>query len=54
VGNEIRTYKNGLLMGTTKDGSYTGGNPGFGFNEGSNGDYGISQFSATASDASTY
>jgi hypothetical protein len=54
VGNEIKTYKNGLLMGATKDGSYTRGNPGFGFNEGSNGDYGISRFSATATDASTF
>jgi hypothetical protein len=54
VGNEIRTYKNGLLMGATRDGSYTRGNPGFGFNEGSNGDYGISSFSATATDAATF
>jgi hypothetical protein len=53
VGNEIKTYKNGLLMGEAKDGSYTRGNPGFGFNEGSNGDYGISRFSATATHAST-
>jgi len=54
VGNEIKTYKNGLLMGAARDGSYTRGNPGFGFNEGSNGDYGISRFSATATDASTF
>jgi hypothetical protein len=54
VGNEIKTYKNGLLMGATKDGSYARGSPGFGFNEGSNGDYGISRFSATATDASAF
>jgi hypothetical protein len=54
VGNEIKTYKNGLLMGATKDGSYTRGNPGFGFNEGSNGDYGISRFSVTATDELTF
>lgn len=54
VGTEIRTYKNGLLMGAAKDGSYSRGNPGFGFNEGSNGDYGISRFSATATDAATF
>jgi hypothetical protein len=54
VGDEIRTYKNGLLMGAVKDGSYARGNPGFGFNEGSNGDYGIGRFSAAATDASTW
>jgi hypothetical protein len=54
VGNEIKTYKNGLLMGSAKDGTYARGNPGFGFNEGSNGDYGIGRFSATATDASTF
>jgi hypothetical protein len=54
AGNEIKTYKNGLLMGAAKDGTYTRGNPGFGFNEGSNGDYGISRFSATATDSPTF
>ncbi len=54
VGNEIRTYKNGVLMGTAKDNTYTTGNPGFGFNERNNGDYGISSFSATATDATTF
>jgi hypothetical protein len=48
VGNEIKTYKNGVLMGSAKDNTYIHGNPGFGFNEGNNGDYGISSFSATA------
>jgi hypothetical protein len=54
VGNEIKTYKNGVLMGTAKDDTYVRGNLGFGFNEGSNGDYGISRFSATATDASRF
>lgn len=54
VGNEIKTYKNGVLMGTTKDNTYIHGNPGFGFNEQDNGDYGISRFSATATDATTF
>jgi hypothetical protein len=54
VGNEIKTYKNGVLMGTAKDNTYIHGNPGFGFNEGVNGDYGISSFSATATDATTF
>ncbi len=54
VGAEIRTYKNGLLMGAARDGRYTRGSPGFGFNEGSNGEYGISRFRATATDVSTF
>jgi len=54
VGNEIKTYKNGVLMGSSKDNTYIHGNPGFGFNEGVNGDYGISSFSATATDATTF
>jgi len=54
VGNEIKAFKNGSLMGTAKDAAYVRGHPGFGFNEGSNGDYGISRFSATATDASTF
>jgi hypothetical protein len=54
VGNEIKTYKNGVLMGTAKDNTYIHGNPGFGFNEGVNGNYGISSFSATATDATTF
>jgi hypothetical protein len=54
VGNEIKTYKNGVLMGTAKDNTYIHGNPGFGFNEGANGNYGISSFSATATDATTF
>ena len=54
VGNEIKTYKNGVLMGTAKDNTYIHGNPGFGFNEGVNGNYGISSCSATATDATTF
>ena len=50
VGNTITTYKNGVRMGQAKDGAYSSGSPGFGFNEGDNGDYGISRFSATATD----
>ena len=54
VGNEIKTYKNGVLMGSSKDNRYIHGNPGFGFNERNNGDYGTSSFSATATDATTF
>ena len=54
VGNEIKAYKNGVLMGTTKDNTYIHGYPGFGFNEGANGDYGISSLNATATDAATF
>ncbi len=54
VGNEIKAYKNGVLMGTTKDNTYIHGAPGFGFNEGKNGDYGISSLSVSATDATTF
>lgn len=54
IGNEIKAYKNGVLMGTAKDNTYIHGNPGFGFNESNNGDYGISSVNATATDASTF
>jgi hypothetical protein len=54
VGNEIKAYKNGVLMGTAKDNTCIHGTPGFGFNEGNNGDYGISSFSATATDTTTF
>jgi len=54
VGNEIKAYKNGVLMGSAKDNTYIHNNPGFGFNEGDNGDYGISSFSAKATDATTF
>ena len=54
VGNEIKAYKNGVLMGSAKDNTYIHNNPGFGFNEGQNGDYGISSFKAVATDADTF
>jgi len=54
VGNEIKAYKNGVLMGTAKDSTYTHGAPGFGFNEGKNGDYGISSLSVSATDAANF
>lgn len=54
IGNEIKAYKNGALMGTARDNKYIHGAPGFGFNEGENGDYGISSLSATATDAATF
>ena len=47
VGNVITTYKNGVQMGQVKDNTYLTGRPGFGFNEGTNGDYGITRFTAT-------
>jgi hypothetical protein len=50
-GNVITAYKNGVQMAQVKDNTYISGYPGFGFNEGKNGDYGISRFSVTASDA---
>jgi len=53
VGSEIKTYKNGVLMGSSKDNTYIHGNPGFGLNEGTNGDYGMSSVSATATDGTT-
>ena len=47
VGNVITTYKNGVQMGQVTDNTYLTGRPGFGFNEGINGDYGITRFTAT-------
>lgn len=49
VGNVITAYKNGLPLARVTDNTYSTGSPGFGFNEGINGVYGISRF--TASDA---
>lgn len=54
VGNVITTYKNGVQMAQVKDNTYLTGNPGFGFNEGENGDYGISQLHVTTTDADTF
>jgi hypothetical protein len=47
VGNLISAYKNGQLMGTATDSTYTSGQPGMGFNEQQNGDYGYSSFTAS-------
>jgi hypothetical protein len=48
VGNIIVAYKNGVEMGRATDDSFASGQPGFGFNEGQNGNYGITSFSASA------
>jgi hypothetical protein len=49
-GNVITMYRNGVqvVQYTDNNTSFTTGNPGFGFNEGSAGNYGISSFSATS------
>jgi hypothetical protein len=55
VGNVITAYKNGVVMGTATDNTYTTGSPGVGFNlenaasgcSGSNDQYGFSRFTAT-------
>lgn len=47
VGNVITAYKNGVKLAQVTDNTYSTGNPGMGFNEGVNGDYGISHFMAT-------
>jgi hypothetical protein len=47
VGNVITAYKNGVELGHVTDNTYSTGNPGMGFNEGINGEYGISRFTAT-------
>src|ERR1700733_11298716 len=52
VGNLITAYKNGVEIGQAKDNTYLNGLPGFGFNEGRNGDYGITRFSVAATNAS--
>jgi hypothetical protein len=46
VGNLITAFKNGVEMARVTDNTYTSGNPGMGFNEGENGDYGFTNFSA--------
>ena len=51
VGNLITAYKNGVEIGQAKDDTYPNGLPGFGFNEGRNGDYGITRFSAASGTA---
>ena len=47
VGNVITAYKNGVPLARVTDNTYSTGNPGIGFNEGINGVYGISRFTAT-------
>jgi hypothetical protein len=47
VGDVITAYKNGVQVAQVKDDTYSTGRPGMGFNEGINGDYGASRFSAT-------
>jgi hypothetical protein len=47
VGNVITAYKNGAQMGQATDTVFTSGNPGMGFNEQPNGDYGYTNFTAT-------
>jgi len=51
VGNVITAYKNGVELAQAKDSTFKTGQPGFGFNEGNNGDYGITRFTVTATDA---
>jgi hypothetical protein len=46
VGNTITAYKNGQQQVQIIDSTFSQGNPGFGFNEGPNGTYGISSFTA--------
>ena len=50
VGNVITAYKNGVELGRVTDDTFANGQPGFGFNEGVNGNYGITRFSASAAD----
>lgn len=47
VGNVITAYKNGVQLAQVTDNTYPEGNPGMGFNEGKNGDYGMTRFTAT-------
>ncbi len=50
VGNVITAYKNGVQLAQVKDSTFKAGQPGFGFNEGNNGNYGITRFTVTATD----
>lgn len=47
VGNLITAYKNGIELAHVTDSTYSTGSPGIGFNEGINGEYGISRFTVT-------
>ena len=46
-GNVITVQDNGVTEATVTDNTFASGNPGFGFNEGSSAEYGISSFSAS-------
>jgi len=47
VGHTITAYTNGRLQFQITDDTFATGNPGFGFNEGPNGTYGITSFTAS-------
>ncbi|MHB1937712.1 MAG: hypothetical protein ACYCOR_14150 [Acidobacteriaceae bacterium] len=47
VGKTITAYKNGKLQFQITDNTFCKGNPGFGFNEGPSGTYGITSFTAS-------
>ena len=47
VGRTITAYTNGRLQFQITDGAFATGNPGFGFNEGPSGTYGITSFAAS-------
>jgi hypothetical protein len=53
VGNVITAYKNGVELAQVTDNTYPTGNPGMGFNEGLNGEYGITHFTATGAPINT-
>jgi hypothetical protein len=50
-GNVITMYTDGVQVAQITDNKFSSGNPGFGFNQGGTGEYGISSFSASSSDA---
>ena len=49
VGHTITAYTNDRLQFEIRDSTFASGNPGFGFNEGPNGTYGIASFHASDS-----
>jgi hypothetical protein len=51
AGDVITAYKNGVEIGQAKDATFQTGQPGFGFNEGKNGDYGFTRVTVTAGNA---
>jgi hypothetical protein len=48
IGDVITVYTDGVQVAQITDSKFSSGNPGFGFNQGGTGEYGISSFSATA------